>query len=75
MWMFRNNDPAGPGGEFARTHQYKYYQDGRFYDLYEDPLEEERPLALDQLTEGQQKIRNKLQEIICEHTRPDFYVN
>ncbi len=75
MWMFRNNDPNGPGGEFARTHQYKYYQDGRFFDLFDDPLEEYEPLDIGNLTEEQQDKLVKLKEIINKHTRPDFYVN
>ena len=73
MWIYRNNDPDGPGGEFARTHRYKYYHDGRFYDLSEDPLEEHSPIAVELLTEEQQEVRSKLQEIIRENTRPGFY--
>ena len=75
MWMFRNNDPDGPGGEFARTHQYKYYLDGRFYDLHEDPLEEAEPLDISDLTEKQQNTLKRLKEIINKNTRPDFYSN
>lgn len=73
MWWYRNNDPEGPGDEFARTHRYKYYHDGRFYDLYEDPLEKRSPIAVKQLTQEQQEVRNKLKEIIGENTRPGFY--
>lgn len=73
MWWYRNNDPEGPGDEFARTHRYKYYQDGRFYDLAQDPLEEHSPIALEQLSEEQEEVRRRLEEIIREHTRPGFY--
>lgn len=73
MWWYRNNDPNGPGDEFARTHRYKYYQDGRFYDLKEDPLEDYSPIAKEDLTDEQQKIRRKLQQIINRYTREDFY--
>ena len=75
MWWYRNNDPAGPGDEFARTDQYKYYRDGRFYDLSKDPLEENLPISLDRLTEKQKKVQLKLQKIIDENTRPEFYEN
>jgi arylsulfatase A len=75
MWMYRDNDLNGPGGEFARTHRNKLYHDGRFYDLYEDPLEEHSPITGDQLTEEQQQVRNKLREIIRKNTRPNFYSN
>lgn len=73
-WWYFNNDPDGPGDEFARTHQYKFYHDGRFFDLIEDPLEE-HPIASNQLTEDQQYIRNRLQQIILENTREGFYEN
>lgn len=75
MWWYRNNDPEGPGDEFARTDRYKYYRDGRFYDLSEDPLEENTPISLDLLTEEQKKVQLKLQKIIDENTRPGFYDN
>ena len=73
MWWYRNNDPEGPGDEFARTHRYKYYQDVRFYDLSQDPLEENLPIALDQLSEEEQEVQRKLKKIIDENTRPGFY--
>ena len=72
MWWYRNNDPDGPGDEFARTHRYKYYQDGRFYDLYKDSLED-RPIPLDELDDNQQEVKNKLAGILNEYTRPGFY--
>lgn len=53
MWWYRNNDPEGPGDEFARTHRYKYYRDGRFYDLKKDPLEENSPVEKEQFTGAQ----------------------
>lgn len=73
MWWYRNNDPDGPGDEFARTHRYKYYQDGRFYDLHEDPLEERAPIDEDELTDEQREVRDELQQIIARYTREGFY--
>jgi arylsulfatase A len=72
MWWYRNNDPDGPGDEFARTHRYKYYQDGRLYDLYEDPLEE-NPVPMSELGDEQKEVKNKLSGIINEYTRQGFY--
>lgn len=72
MWWYRNNDPDGPGDEFARTHRYKYYHDGRFIDLYEDPLEES-PMPAGDLDDKQKEVQNKLDAIITEYTRPGFY--
>ena len=74
MWWYRNNDPDGPGDEFARTHRYKYYRDGRLFDLYEDPLEK-KPILSDELDDKQRKMQKKLSEIILEYTRPGFYNN
>ncbi|MDR9364389.1 MAG: sulfatase-like hydrolase/transferase [Balneolaceae bacterium] len=73
MWWYRNNNPEGPGDEFARTHRYKYYQDGRFYDLSQDPLEEHSPIAKEELSAEQKALLNKLQNIIEENTREGFY--
>ncbi len=72
MWWYRNNDPDGPGDEFARTHRYKYYRDGRFYDLFEDPLEE-NPVPKSELNGEQKEEKNKLSGIINEFTRHGFY--
>jgi arylsulfatase A len=74
MWWSRNNDPGGPGGEFARTHQYKYYHDGRFYDLSEDRLEE-NPISLDKLDDEKKEVQTRLAQIINKYTRPGFYDN
>lgn len=72
MWWFRNNDPDGPGDEFARTLRYKYYRDDRFYDLANDPMEE-NPIETRQLIGEQRDVRDRLREIIQENTRPGFY--
>lgn len=72
MWWSRNNDPDGPGDEFARTHRYKYYQDGRLYDLYADILEE-HPVPEQLRTPEQQAVVERLSEIIATYTRPGFY--
>ena len=71
MWWYRDNDPAGPGDEFARTGRYKYYVDGRFYDLKEDLLEE-HPIAAEHLTDAQREVRDRLRAIIDRHGRPGF---
>jgi len=73
MWWYRNNNPRGPGDEFARTLRYKLYHDGRFFDLTDDPLEEKSPMNHDHLTVEQREIRNRLRSIIEEHTREGFY--
>ena len=72
MWWYRNNDPDGPGDEFARTHRYKLYCDGRFYDVEEDELEE-HPIEPAQLNTEQREIRDQLRAIIERYTRPGFY--
>jgi arylsulfatase A len=72
MWWYRNNDPERQGDEFARTHRYKFYVDGRLFDLHHDPLEKS-PLPIDTLDEQQIAIKNKLEGIISEFTRPGFY--
>jgi len=54
--------------QFARTLQYKLYQDGRFYYLPDDELEE-HPLDTESLKDEQLKIRDLLQERIDEAPR------
>ena len=72
MWWYRNNDPQGPGDEFARTGRYKYYVDGRFYDLELDRLEQQ-PIPPGELTADQRRIRDRLRATIAQRTRPGFY--
>lgn len=50
-------------GRFARTISYKLYQNGSFYNLQSDPMEE-NPMGLEQMTDEQKKIRKQLQEIL-----------
>lgn len=50
---------------FARTKEYKLYQDGKFYYLPDDVLEQ-YPISDSILTEEQKSINNHLQELIDE---------
>lgn len=75
VWYFRNGKPDGQGrspAEFARTHRYKLYYDGNFFDVTKDPLEE-IPLPPDSLNSEQRRIRDYLRGVIQEYTRPGFY--
>jgi len=58
--------------QFARTKEYKLYQDGKFYYLPQDILEQ-LPLADSSLTEEQKKIRSELQKLI--DTAPEWSMN
>ncbi len=76
-WYFRNGKPVDGGknhsaGEFARTHMYKLYRDGEFYDLTND-FYERNPLSENKLSTEQRIIRNRLRETIERHTREGFY--
>jgi arylsulfatase A len=55
-----NNDKNS--GRFVRTKEYKLYQDGRFYHVKEDVLEE-CPLHEEELTTAQLKIKKELQKV------------
>lgn len=72
MWWYRDNNPNRPGAEFARTLRYKYYHDGRLYDLQSDPLERD-PIPVGDQTLEQVSVRTRLSDIIRERTRPGFY--
>ncbi len=48
--------------QFARTIRYKLYQDGRFYDLEEDILEQ-HPVSEEEITEEILGIRDALQQV------------
>jgi arylsulfatase A len=76
-WYFRNGKPAagGPGhtaGESARTHRYKLYLNGGFYDVQND-FYEQRPLAAERLTPEQRAIHAQLRGVLQQHTRQGFY--
>ncbi len=58
--------------QFARTKEYKLYQDGKFYYLSQDILEQS-PLADSSFTEQEQKIRSELQKLI--DTAPEWSMN
>ena len=49
--------------QFARTERYKLYQDGKFYDLDNDRLEE-KPIAESDLTPTMQNVKSLLQKEI-----------
>ncbi len=76
-WYFRNGKPIPGGkehkaGESARTHRYKLYRTGEFYDVSAD-FYEQSPLQADALTDEQRAVRERLRQVIGEHTRPGFY--
>ncbi len=58
--------------QFARTKEYKLYQDGKFYYLPQDILEQS-PLADSSLTEEQLVIRSLLQKLI--DNAPEWSMN
>lgn len=49
---------------FARTHQYKLYENGDFYEVPNDPLERQ-PLAADKLDENAKNVRRELEAVIA----------
>lgn len=75
-WYFRNGKPLKPdgfkAGESARTHRYKLYIDGRFFDLARDP-HEQTPLSNHELGEEASAVKARLRRVIERHTRPGFY--
>ncbi|MEX0939537.1 MAG: sulfatase-like hydrolase/transferase [Pirellulales bacterium] len=76
-WYFRDGKPVGGGpghtaGESARTHRYKLYLNGGFYDVQDD-FYEQHPLRVDELTPEQEAIRTRLHAVIQQHTRDRFY--
>lgn len=76
-WYFRNGKPVPGGknhsaGESARTHRYKLYRRGGFYDVPNDFLETD-PIEPDSLTDQQRQIRQRLRAVIDQHTREGFY--
>ena len=62
-WVFTDYRPKFPGvaeTAYVRDRRFKLYDDGRFYDVANDALEE-RPLAADALTGKARRARGKLQ--------------
>ncbi|MEN8254849.1 MAG: sulfatase-like hydrolase/transferase [Verrucomicrobiota bacterium] len=54
---------------FARTHQYKLYRNGDFFDLQQD-IDEEAPLAADSLNAEQNQQKATLQGVIDKYDKP-----
>jgi len=76
-WYFRNGKPAKGGanhsaGESARTHRYKLYKTGAFFDVPND-FYEKSPLDPAKLTPEQHDVRDRLSSVIEQHTREGFY--
>lgn len=75
--IFSHYDPR-PGWDkdhftkvrFARTKRYKLYDDGKFYDLRNDLLEE-KPLAVPDNSERRGLIRKRLQRVLDEMPNPE----
>lgn len=68
-WYYRNGKVGERGGgEFARDKRYKYYHDGRFFDLRYD-LWEKSPLKADSLTAEQQAERERLKQVVTRYHR------
>ena len=61
-WFSAKGD-AGSARVFARTHRYKLYRTGEFYDVVADSLEKS-PLADASLTAEQKQVRDQLQKAI-----------
>jgi arylsulfatase A len=54
---------------FARTHRYKLYRNGNFFEMQQD-LDEKRPLADEVLTAGQMQVKSMLQRVIDDYALP-----
>lgn len=66
--LFMHYEPHWGAGSkfsnrFARTHAYKLYQDGRFYNVETDPLEQKN-ISESGCSNDQLKIRRKLQSVL-----------
>jgi arylsulfatase A len=72
MWWYRD---LNQGGEFARTKRYKLYHDGSFFDLKKDPLEKKLSLDINELTNEQIEVKEKLSKIIETYTQKGFERN
>ncbi|MBI1374738.1 MAG: sulfatase-like hydrolase/transferase [Phycisphaera sp.] len=78
-WYFRNGKLQDPGkdhsaGESARTHRYKLYRTGEFYDVPAD-FYETSPLDPNKLTAEQREVRDRLRSVINQYTREGFYAS
>ncbi len=66
QWVYGYYDPKWgrfSKSEYAHTRKWKLYADGRFYNMENDPLEQQ-PLSLAQLNAGEEKIRQTLFDVI-----------
>lgn len=73
--VFVHYDPLKPGGKerwygrFVRNKPYKLYNDGRFYNISQDPKEKE-PIPQDKRTKKEKKLVKKFQSEL--NKAPDF---
>jgi len=68
-WYYRSGKIDRKGsGEFARDHRYKYYRDGRFFDVVADP-QEKAPLGDAKITAEQQRVRERLRSVVERYAR------
>ncbi len=72
-WYSRNGQ-SKKARVFAGTQRYKLYQNGEFYDIEHDVLEQ-KPLKREKLNDHQLKIKSMLNEVIERYrgTRPQSY--
>ena len=71
-WIYSWFSRTGQGWrEFARTHRYKLFKNGRFFDLIQDP-EQEEPLESDALDANARSARDLLEGVLDRYkdTRP-----
>lgn len=65
-WYSRNGDP-GKARVFARTHRFKLYESGEFYEIPAD-YEEQHPLKVSELDADTKEVHQALDEVL-EHYR------
>ncbi|MBT8043728.1 MAG: sulfatase-like hydrolase/transferase, partial [Verrucomicrobiae bacterium] len=63
-WYSRSGKYARDLKVFARSHRYKLYRNGKFFDLKNDPLEN-HAIKPDSLTKKQQAVWQKLEAVIA----------
>ncbi len=61
-------------GRFIRTENFKLYNDGRFYDLQSDSMEE-NPMDMQALDKKQQEVFMLLSNKLNQHPRGDIVDN
>ena len=66
-WFSRSGEDT-KAKVFARTHRYKLYRSGDFFDVEQD-IEEQSPLPGDALTADQLKVQAMLRQVIAEQDR------